>query len=120
MYTLKGFIHVANGATLTIQPGTKIQGDFNTLGSSLFILRGAKIDAQRHRRCADRLHVVARRRQRQPGDWGGLIIVGNAPNNRSGIVLVEGTGTDGTTVVGGKNYTVRIPAARSRPTTRAR
>src|SRR6476620_11016190 len=45
VYTLKGFIHVANGATLTIQPGTKIQGDFNTLGSSLFILRGAKIQA---------------------------------------------------------------------------
>ena len=44
-YTLKGFIHVTNGATLTIQPGTKIQGDFNTLGSSLFIMRGAKIQA---------------------------------------------------------------------------
>ena len=42
-YTLKGFIHVTNGATLTIQPGTKIKGDFNTLGSSLFIMRGAKI-----------------------------------------------------------------------------
>ena len=41
----KGFIHVASGATLTIQPGTKIVGDFNTLGSSLFILRGAKIQA---------------------------------------------------------------------------
>ena len=52
VYTLKGFIHVANGATLTIQPGTKIQGDFNTLGSSLFILRGAKIAGGRHgRRC---------------------------------------------------------------------
>jgi hypothetical protein len=44
--------------------------------------------------------------QRQPGDWGGLIIVGNAPINRTGSVLVEGTGTDGTAVVSGKNYEV--------------
>src|SRR5919108_5589864 len=45
-YTLKGFIHVTDGATLTIQPGTKILGDYNTLGSSLFVMRGAKIMAQ--------------------------------------------------------------------------
>ena len=45
VYTLKGFIHVASGATLTIQPGTRIQGDFTTLGSSLWVLRGAKIEA---------------------------------------------------------------------------
>ena len=43
---------------------------------------------------------------RQPGDWGGLIMVGNAINNRSGTVEVEGSGTDGTAVVGGKNYQV--------------
>ena len=46
VYILKGFIHVANGATLTIQPGTKIVGDFNTVGSSLFVLRGSRINAQ--------------------------------------------------------------------------
>lgn len=94
-YTLKGFIHVANGATLTIQDGTKIQGDYNTLGSSLFILRGAKIIA---RGTADRPIVFTSSRpagQRQPGDWGGLLLVGNAINNRSsGTVQVEGTGTD--------------------------
>ena len=36
---------------------------------------------------------------RQPGDWGGLLIVGQAPNNRSGQVNVEGTGTDGASAV---------------------
>ena len=106
VYTLKGFIHVTNGATLTISPGTKILGDFNTLGSSLFIMRGAKISAIG---TADLPIVFTSSRaagQRQPGDWGGLILVGNAPANRSGSVIVEGTGTDGTTVVGGKNYEV--------------
>ena len=104
-YTLKGFIHVLNGATLTIQPGTKIVGDFTTVGSSLFILRGAKINAVG---TADNPIVFTSSRpagQRQPGDWGGLIIVGNAKINRSGAVEVEGTNTD---VNGGsgKNYSV--------------
>lgn len=106
VYTLKGFIHVANGATLTIQPGTKIQGDFNTLGSSLWILRGAKIQAVG---TADAPIVLTSSRaagSRQPGDWGGLIIVGNAINNRNATVEIEGSGTDGETVVGGKNYRV--------------
>ena len=105
-YTLSGFIHVANGATLTIKPGTIIKGDFNVLGSSLLILKGAKIQAVG---TADAPIVFTSSRaagQRQPGDWGGLILVGNAVNNRSGSVAVEGSGTDGATVVSGKNYTV--------------
>src|SRR5215218_9151355 len=104
-YTLKGFIHVANGATLTIQPGTKIMGDFNTLGSSLFILRGAKINAVGTAEAPIVFTSSRAAGQRQPGDWGGLIIVGNAKINRSGTIAVEGTGTDGATVVSGKNYT---------------
>src|SRR4029078_12932530 len=86
-YILKGFIHVANGATLTIQAGTTIKGDFNTLGSSLFVLRGAKIQAIG---TADAPIVFTSSRaagSRQPGDWGGLILVGNAPSNRSGNVI---------------------------------
>ncbi|MEP6729252.1 MAG: fibronectin type III domain-containing protein [bacterium] len=105
-YTLSGFIHVGNGATLTIQPGTVIKGDYNTLGSSLMILKGAKIIAVG---TADAPIVFTSSRApgvRQPGDWGGLLLVGNGVNNRSGAVAVEGTGTDGTAVVGGKNYTV--------------
>ncbi|HET8784861.1 MAG TPA: fibronectin type III domain-containing protein, partial [Candidatus Limnocylindrales bacterium] len=105
-YTIKGFVHVANGATLTIQAGTKIFGDFNTLGSSLFILRGAKINAI-GTAAAPIIFTSSRPvGQRQPGDWGGLIIVGNARINRSGTVDVEGTGTDNTTPPGGKNYNV--------------
>ncbi len=106
VYTLKGFVHVANGATLTIQPGTKILGDFNTLGSSLWVLRGAKIQAVG---TADLPIVLTSSRpvgSRQPGDWGGLIIIGNGLVNRTGTVEVEGSGTDGAAVVGGKNYQV--------------
>ena len=93
VYTLSGFIHVANGATLTIQPGTKIVGDPNVLGSSLFILRGARIIANG---TASKPIVFTSARpegQRQPGDWGGLIIVGNGVINRSGEIIVEGSNT---------------------------
>jgi hypothetical protein len=92
-YTLKGFIHVTNGATLTIEPGTTIKGDYDVVGSSLFILRGAKIIADG---TADRpiVFTSAKTTGRQPGDWGGLIIVGNAKINRSGNVAVEGTPTN--------------------------
>src|SRR5690606_6565612 len=31
--------------------------------------------------------------QRRPGDWGGVIIVGNARLNRGSPVILEGTGT---------------------------
>lgn len=104
-YTLKGFIHVTNGATLTIQPGTKIFGDFNTLGSSLFIMRGAKIQAVG---TAERPIVFTSSRAagtRQPGDWGGLLIVGNAIDSRSGDIEIEGSGTE-PTGGSGRNYKV--------------
>jgi hypothetical protein len=93
VYTLQGFVKVANGATLTIQPGTRIEGDFDTVGSSLFVLRGARIDAVG---TAENPIVFTSSRpagQRQPGDWGGLVIVGNGVINRSAPVILEGTGT---------------------------
>jgi hypothetical protein len=45
-YVLSGFIKVANQATLTIEPGTKIVGDFEVPGSSLFVRFVAGLEAQ--------------------------------------------------------------------------
>jgi hypothetical protein len=93
VYQLSGFIKVTNGATLTIQPGTKILGDYDIPGSSLFVLRGARIDAQG---TAENPIVFTSERpfgQRQPGDWGGIIIVGNGITNRGAPTFIEGTGT---------------------------
>jgi hypothetical protein len=105
-YILSGFIHVANGATLTIQPGTTIKGDFNTVGSSLFVLRGAKIMALGTAALPIVFTSSQPIGQRKPGDWGGLVIVGNAPINRTGVeVEIEGTGT-ATGTTSGTNYRV--------------
>ncbi|HJS46409.1 MAG TPA: fibronectin type III domain-containing protein [Gemmatimonadales bacterium] len=93
-YVLTGFIHVANGATLFIQPGTTIQGDFEVVGSSLFVLRGSRIEAAG---TAEAPIVFTSERaagQRLAGDWGGLIIVGDGIINRTGPIILEGTGTN--------------------------
>lgn len=92
-YVLSGFIKVANGATLTIQPGTKIVGDFEVPGSSLFILRGARIMAEGTREQPIVFTSERPAGMRQPGDWGGIIIIGNGIINRTGATQIEGTGT---------------------------
>lgn len=96
VYRLQGFRKVASGATLTIQAGTRIEGDFNTVGSSLFVLRGARIVAIGTAQFPIVLTSSRAVGTRQPGDWGGLIIVGNARINRGPPTNLEGTGTDAT------------------------
>ena len=90
-YVLKGFVKVENGAVLTILPGTRIVGDTTTLGSSLYVLRGGKLMAEG---TAEKPIVFTSQRSapnRKPGDWGGIVIVGNATINRSvSSLLTEG------------------------------
>ena len=91
IYTLVGYIQVADGATLTIPAGTEIRGSFQPRGSSLFILRGARLVVNG---TAERPVVFTSSQpvgQRKAGDWGGIIVIGNASGNRAGVT-VEGTG----------------------------
>ena len=104
VYTLSGYVKVSNGATLTIQPGTKIIGDTLVTGSSLWILRGAKIDAQGT--AANPIVFTSARSagNRKPGDWGGIIIVGNAPINRTANpIFTEGPTGAAENYAGGNN-----------------
>ncbi|MEP6763308.1 MAG: fibronectin type III domain-containing protein [Gemmatimonadaceae bacterium] len=81
-YILSGFVKVRTGVTLHIKEGTKIVGDPNVNGSSLWILQGGKIDAVG---TATNPIVFTSSRavgQRMPGDWGGIIIIGKAIANR--------------------------------------
>ena len=89
VYVLNGYVKVTNNATLTIEAGTRILGD-TVAGSSLWVLRGSKIVA--NGTAAEPIVFTSRRAvgSRAPGDWGGIIIVGNGIINRSGVVNTEG------------------------------
>ncbi len=90
-YVLRGFVYVNSGATLTIPAGTKIVGDTTALGSALFVLRGARIAANGTEAAPIVFTSQRSAGNRSPGDWGGLVIVGNARANRTGNVIVEGS-----------------------------
>lgn len=94
-YRLSGFVYVSNNATLTIQPGTLIQGEKSTKGA-LIVTRGAKL-------IADGLPcqpIVFTSEQpigsRTYGDWGGVILLGKATINQAGgEAIIEGGVDDG-------------------------
>jgi len=91
-YKLRGLVYVTNGAILTIEPGTKIVGELNRNGA-LIITRGAKIIADG---TVDKPIVfTSEAALPQRGDWAGVVLLGQAPNNSSfngqdGIGEIEG------------------------------
>lgn len=91
-YKLRGLVYVTNGAILSIEPGTKIVGE-NGKNGALIITRGAKIIADG---TADKPIVfTSEATTPQRGDWAGVVLLGQAPNNSSyngvdGIGEIEG------------------------------
>ncbi|MDR1553411.1 MAG: hypothetical protein LBS69_08120 [Prevotellaceae bacterium] len=81
-YNLKGWVYVVDGVTLTVEPGVIIKGDKGSKGT-LIIERGAKIMAQGTKERPIVFTSAQAAGNRKPGDWGGLIILGKAPNNMS-------------------------------------
>lgn len=88
-YLLKGFVRVKAGATLTIDPGTVILGDKQTTGT-LVIERGAKINAEGTASKPIVFTSAQPKGSRSYGDWGGVVILGNAPTNKPTTTIVEG------------------------------
>ncbi len=86
LYTLTGLYYVDSLSSLTIEPGTVVRGD---TAATLIVSRGAKIHATG---TPDRPIVFTSLKDpgsREPGDWGGVIILGEAPVNKV-APLIEG------------------------------
>lgn len=88
-YTLKGWVYIADGAELTIEPGTIIKGDKTTM-ASLIVERGGKLIAQGSATAPIVFTSAQAKGSRKPGDWGGVIICGKAPNNDNNDIQIEG------------------------------
>lgn len=88
-WTLKGYVYVPSGITLSIEPGTTIESDVSEKGA-LCIERGGKIEALG---TADKPIVFTSGKEagsKAPGDWGGVVILGRAKTNRSSTPVIEG------------------------------
>lgn len=82
-YLVKGFLRIQQGGVLNIEAGTVIFGDTQTKGT-IVVQRGGMINA--NGTAANPIVMTSEKAPglRQPGDWGGLVICGKAPNNVPG------------------------------------
>lgn len=88
-YLLKGWVYITDGAKLTIEPGTIIKGDKQTQ-AALIVERGGTLIAQGNQNNPIVFTSAQAVGSRKPGDWGGLVICGKAPNNQNNDAQIEG------------------------------
>lgn len=114
IYLLKGWVYIANGAQLTIEPGTIIKGD-KTTKAAIIVERGGKLIAQGTASAPIVFTSAQAAGSRRPGDWGGIVLCGKAHNNQTEMQIEGGPrtkhgGTDDTDNSGILSY-VRIEFA---------
>jgi hypothetical protein len=86
-YRLRGYVYVANGATLNIEPGTKIISNKDSAGV-LVVYRTSKINAVGT--ATEPIVFTSGETTPAPGDFGGLIIAGLATGNGNHAVIEGG------------------------------
>lgn len=101
-YVLEDVVYVESGVRLTIEPGTRVLGN---AGSALVVTRDATIYARGTAKAPIVFTSSKQEGERERGDWGGLVMLGNAPINRSqaqieGIDSRDTRGTFGGTDAG--------------------
>lgn len=91
LYRLDGKVYVSGGAILTIDAGTRIEGVYkadSTLTSALVITRGSQILA--NGTASQPVVFTSAKSEPAVGDWGGLVILGNARINQDSVQTIEG------------------------------
>jgi hypothetical protein len=99
---ISGPIFVTNNSILTIQPGVTVLGDKSVAGSALLITKGSKLMANG----TVSQPIVFTSNQavglRNPGDWGGVVLMGKGTtNNSGGVNNIEGLPISADTQYGG-------------------
>lgn len=86
-YRLRGYVYVTDGATLTIEPGTKIVSNKDSAGV-LVIYRDAQINAAGT--ATDPIVFTSAEANPAPGDLGGVVLAGQAAGNGNHAVMEGG------------------------------
>lgn len=116
LYTLTGLYYVEDGFELTIPAGTVVQAD---TAATIIVTRGGKIFC--NGTAAEPVVLTSRQPEgsREPGDWGGVILLGRAPVNKvdplieGGIIAGTYGGTDPNDSSGSITYTrIEFPGYR--------
>jgi hypothetical protein len=81
VYIIQGNVYVTANAILTIEPGTVIIGDSESKGT-LIITKGSQLIAEGSE--TDPIVFTSNKSLKKAGDWGGIVILGDAPINKFG------------------------------------
>jgi len=101
VWELKDITHVEDGTTLTIEPCTRIEGQAGTPPGTLVVSRGGRLVADGKADEPILFTSALPVGEREAGSWGGVILLGKAPNFRGDEVLIEGLADDPTNHHGG-------------------
>jgi len=97
-YILDGKVWVKNGATLTIPAGTRIEGLYKANAadaSALIVTKTGRLVAKGTQATpiiftSSLTGLPGGRTNRLPGDWGGIVILGNGITNQPATTQIEG------------------------------
>ena len=101
VYRLRGYVYVDQPAVLTIEPGTRIISNKDSAGV-LVIYKGARIMAQGTKEKP--IVFTSGEAKPQPGDLGGLVLVGKATGNGNHAELEGGVDPDHKTFGGDDDH----------------
>lgn len=88
LYRIEGCVKVTNGATLTIPAGTVIMGEKASTGT-LIIDKGAELIVNGTATNPVVFTSDQKPGHRSPGDWGGIVLLGDAPVNVGSTMTVS-------------------------------
>ncbi len=98
IYTLSADIYVESGATIEFAPGSIVRGSNK---ANIIVMQGGKIEAEGTLAKPIIFTSAARNGTKRSGQWGGIVMLGEAQNSKGIDVAIEGLAVDAKHVHGG-------------------